>query len=237
MKRRYLAFDLEVATELPDDSTKWDDYRPFGIACAATLASDEREPKFWVGQTATDQPAELMTVDECRDLVSHLESAVSDGYATVTWNGLEFDFDVLAEESDELDRCKRLALAHLDMMFHVVCMLGHPVGLQPAAQAWRLPGKPDGVDGREVPGMWLRGEQEPVLSYVAQDVRTTLDIATKCADARSFRWIARSGKKRTASLPDGWLPVNQANALPEPDTSWMKNPIDRRRFSDWTRRS
>jgi hypothetical protein len=34
-------------------------------------------------------------------------------------------------------------------------------------------------------------------------------------------------------LPHGWLTVSKALLLPEPDTSWMSNPISRREFTGW----
>jgi hypothetical protein len=47
----------------------------------------------------------------------------------------------------------------------------------------------------------LRGQREEVLRYVAQDVRTTMEMATACEALREFRWIARSGKWRSMTLP------------------------------------
>ena len=37
------------------------------------------------------------------------------------------------------------------------------------------------------------------------------------------------------ALPDGWLTVDQAEKLPEPDTSWMADPWPRSKFTDWMR--
>ena len=37
--RKYLAFDLEIAREIPEGGD-WKANRPLGISCAATLASD-----------------------------------------------------------------------------------------------------------------------------------------------------------------------------------------------------
>lgn len=33
---KYLAFDIEVAKETPEDAPDWKQYRPLGITCAAT---------------------------------------------------------------------------------------------------------------------------------------------------------------------------------------------------------
>lgn len=34
-------------------------------------------------------------------------------------------------------------------------------------------------------------------------------------------------------LPAGWLTVWQAMKVPEPDTSWMTNPLSREEFTAW----
>ena len=49
-----------------------------------------------------------MTRRGCR-LVRYLEDQVAQGYTLLTWNGLGFDLDILAEESGMLPNCRRLA--------------------------------------------------------------------------------------------------------------------------------
>ncbi|MGO9113255.1 MAG: hypothetical protein ACLP9L_28825 [Thermoguttaceae bacterium] len=134
-----------------------------------------------------------------------------------------------------LAECKRLAVEHVDMMFHVLCRLGYGVGLDAAAKGMNLAGKPGGMSGAMAPVLWAEGKQEEVLQYVAQDVKTTLELATACEACGKLRWIARSGKLRSMSLPRGWLSVDQAEKLPQPDTSWMSDPWQRATFTEWMR--
>ena len=49
MERKYLAFDIEIAQELPGGGGDWKAHRPLGITCAATLSGDaaENEPLLW----------------------------------------------------------------------------------------------------------------------------------------------------------------------------------------------
>jgi len=55
MARRYLAFDIETAKDIPGDDFNWRPHRPLGISCAATLASDSDQPRLctarhWMGR-------------------------------------------------------------------------------------------------------------------------------------------------------------------------------------------
>jgi hypothetical protein len=118
-------------------------------------------------------------------------------------------------------------------MFHVLCRLGYGVGLDAAARGMGLAGKTKGMNGDLAPVLWAQGKREEVLCYVAQDVRTTLELATACEACGALHWVARSGKVRRMKLPDGWLTVEAAGRLPEPDTSWMDEPWPRERFTGW----
>jgi len=174
-----------------------------------------------------------MSQQDAVNLVYYLMTMVNDGYTVLTWNGLGFDFDILAEESGMLEECSRLALNHVDIMFHVFCQLGYPIALDRAAKAMGLAGKPEGMSGALAPRLWAAGKHQEVLEYVAQDARTTLELAQTCEQCGYLRWIAHSGNIRTMALPTGWLTVREAMALPQPDTSWMSNPWPRSKFTGW----
>ena len=233
MVRRYLAFDIETAKDVPGDGFNWRAHRPLGISCAAALRCDVTEPILWYGRSADGTPAEQMSPAEARDLVHGLAKLTTEGYTLLTWNGLGFDFDVLAEESGCRDECKELALNHVDMMFHVFCDRGFPVGLDRAAQALGIPGKPEGMSGLLAPQLWAQGRYQEVLDYVAQDVRIALQIARVCEQRRRFPWTTQRGKVSLMDLPRGWLTVREAIGLPPPDTSWMDHAIPRHAFTNW----
>ena len=83
------------------------------------------------------------------------------------------------------------------MMFHVLCRLGYGVSLDAAARGTGVDGKPEGMNGKLAPTLWAEGKREEVLRYVAQDVRTTLELARVCESwGGARRWVARSGKVR-----------------------------------------
>ena len=222
--RRYLGFDIETASTTKDD---WRSQRPLGISCAATLLADSREPILWHG-------GDRLSQDEAAALVRYLEDQVAQGVTLLTWNGLGFDLDILAEEAQMLPQCRALALAHVDMMFHAFCQLGHGVGLDAAAKGMGLAGKTEGMSGELAPVLWAEGRREEVLRYVAQDVRTTMELARVCEGSGALRWIARSGKVRCMALREGWLTVSDALEMPMPDTSWMDEPWPREKFTGWT---
>lgn len=178
-------------------------------------------------------PNDRMSQQEAAGLVEYLVNQVAHGYTIVTWNGLGFDFDILAEEAQMLPQCRALALAHLDMMFHAFCELGHAVGLDAAARGMGIAGKPKGMSGELAPVLWAERPRQEVLRYVAQDVRTTMELAQICERCGVLRWIARSGKVRSMALPEGWMTVEKALGLPLPDTSWMSDPWPRERFTGW----
>jgi hypothetical protein len=237
MARRYLAFDIETAKDVPGEDFNWRPHRPLGISCAATLDSDSNEVRLWHGKAAGNAPSSRMTKADAAELVQYLSKMAGDGFTILSWNGLGFDFDILAEESAAVAACHACALGHVDMMFHIVCSLGYPVALDKAAQGMGLPGKPAGMSGIKAPKLWAEGRYQEVLDYVAQDVRTAMQIAQAADKRRRFEWITRKGTKSQMPLPQGWLIVQDALGLPQPDTSWMSNPMKRLDFTTWFPRS
>ena len=131
------------------------------------------------------------------------------------------------------EECKQLARDHVDMMFHVFCQLGYPIGLGKAAEGMGLPGKSSTEAQKLAPNMWADGLYDEILDYVAQDARATLSVGQACEERSEICWITRKGYPTCKPLPDGWLTVTQAMALPEPDTSWMDSPMLRTKFTDW----
>ena len=233
MERKYLAFDIETAADIPGTDFNWRPHRPIGITCAAVIASDDAQPLIWHGKTDAGQPAPRMSRDESREVVQSLVAKVAAGYTIVTWNGLGFDFDVLAEESGAAEPCRELALGHIDMMFHIFCEKGFPVSLEKAALAMGIAGKLEGLSGWQAPKLWSKGEHQKVLDYVAQDVRVALQVARAAEDRKSFSWKTQKGTTSSLPLKRGWLSVREALQLPEPDTSWMSNASPRTNFAAW----
>jgi len=233
-KTKYIAFDLEIAKILEGDFSQWRNNRPLGITCAATQLEGET-PLVWHSKTRNDEFEDQMSQPDLLKLIEYLEQAVNKGYQILTWNGLGFDFEVLAEESGCWDRCKNMALNHTDMMFHFLCIVGYPIALDKAAKGLGLAGKPEGMSGDLAPILWKQGEYRKVLEYVAQDAQSTLDVAKETLQAGKISWLSQRGRKQSVSIPNGWVNVVEASKLPNPDVSWMSNPINRQDFFRWTK--
>ena len=233
----YLAFDLETARLTPDGED-WSFHRPLGISCYALAwrTADGLLSQTGHGKEGAGQAQPQMSRDECRALVEQLSEQVRQGFTLLTWNGLGFDFDILAEESGMHAECCELARAHVDMMFHFFCLQGYPLGLNTAAKGMGLAGKTEGMDGSQAPLLWQQGDYDNVLAYVTQDVVTTLSLAEEVAARKQIRWLARGGKPNKVNIAK-WLPVHEALTLPLPDNKWLRKPMTRERFTGWMERT
>lgn len=227
-----MAFDIEIVNPIPPGARDWKAHRPLGISCAATL-SNTGELIHWYRRKAEGEPADRMEPEDLLELIDYLEDALSSGIRLFTWNGLGFDFDILAEESGRFEVCRSLALNHVDMMFHIFCLKGYALSLDRAAAGMGLPGKKPGMTGSMAPILWSQGQRDEVLEYVAQDVRVVLSLAHAVEIESGLRWTSRGGRPQFLPLKTGWLTAKEALDLPLPDTSWMQNPWPRSKFTSW----
>ncbi len=232
MARSYLAFDLEIVKPIPSSTADWKAFRPLGISCAATV-TDGDQLTVWHGEGPDGDVGDQMTPSELAGLVHYLQDATESGFTLLSWNGLGFDFDILAEESGLGELCKSLAWDHVDMMFHIFCLKGFALGLDRAAKGMGLSGKPFGMTGDLAPKYWAQGRRGEVLEYVAQDARTTIALAGVVEREGGLSWTSSRGRPQYQPLKDGWLTVRKAADLPLPDTSWMRNPWSRSKFLGW----
>lgn len=242
-----VAFDLEIAKAFPDGDPDWLRHAPLGIACAAFMTQavaepllcfhPEQHPDFYDFDTmAMNRQSAAMLVDA---LLAH----VANGDTLVTWNGLSFDFHVLAIESGRREECATLAMGSIDMMFWLVCQRGHPLALDTALAGMGLTGKihevplSDGeivtISGRDAPALWQAGEYQAVLTYCGGDVRQTLELAIRCQQRGVLAWSSQKGRPNQVPLGPRWPTVRECLELPVPDTSWMTNPLRREDFVHW----
>ena len=137
---------------------------------------------------------------------------------------------MLARASGLHEACARLALSSVDMMFQVLATKGWPIKLAVALEGMGLAGKTG--DGLEAVTLWREGRHQEVLDYCAADAARTLDLAV-AVEGGTLRWRSSKGAPQSLSLAGGWLTVEQCLTLPEPDTSWMDQPLRRSDLVGW----
>ena len=221
----YCAFDLEIAR--PVTGTDWKQDRPLGISCAATINSDG-ELTIWHGQHddllqfCDDAPLpNQMNPREVHELAGYLLDQQAQGYTVLTWNGLSFDFDVLAEECRNglwAGDIANLAMGHLDVGFQMVTEMGYMIGLNTAAQGLGVGQKTEGMHGDLAPLLWTgdlssatdeqraqiaaltikpgtREAQNLCLEYVEQDARLTAAVYEALIKQGYVYWTTARGTR------------------------------------------
>jgi hypothetical protein len=222
-----VGWDIEIAQEFPDGGER--DWLaldpPLGISCAAAA---------WFGDVVeivgfapfghdilpvADARTRQMSAAAARGIVQWLANAADAGRLIVTWNGLGFDFPVLARacRDDFYTRAVAdLALRSCDLGFAMLCDRGYMIGLDTAAKALGLAGKLPGMDGKLAPLLWnapdrplTDGEREALdalrvepgsiharrlcVDYVKQDARTTAEVYEALMRERSLIWRTKAG--------------------------------------------
>ena len=203
---------------------------PLGIACIALWHGCG---EIFAGHTLQGEIADRMSALEVVGVLARLHELEEEGYQIVTWNGLGFDFPVIAQESGRLQEVQQMAMRSIDMMFHLHCVKGFPLSLKAASTGTGTAQKMDGIDGSKAVEYWESGLRDVVLSYCGQDAFATWDLARVTDQEGKLGWVSRSGRNQRLDIPDGWLPVMYAMDLELPDTSWMTAPIPREQYTAW----
>jgi hypothetical protein len=234
---KYCAWDIEIATEIPDGTEDWRTLGPLGISCASAYHEDGYTA-LWHGDVSGAGIEERMDRERALLMLNFLAmQQFMHNRPVVTWNGIGFDFEVLLQESDCPAIIAPLALDHIDIGFAMLCDKGYMCGLNAAAQGMKVGEKLEGVSGKDAPTLWKKGleEQHRVLEYVAEDARITGLVYEAVTEMGHLQWRAKkSGRLNTWKIPRGGIPtVREAMGRPVPDTSWMTDPSFWRR-DKWT---
>jgi hypothetical protein len=192
----FIGFDLEIAREFPDieeEQCNWLTVEPpLGITCAslASSADTETERRVYIPDNLmkldSDDPAlREMDAQAARVLAQSILDLHTAGALIVTWNGLGFDFPVLARACDDPQWTRKLAqvaLDHCDMGFAMLCSHGYMVGLNTAAKAFGLAGKTEGMSGGLAPLLWNKPER-PLKEMEAYSIKS-LNVMPGSKEAR-----------------------------------------------------
>ena len=244
---RFVGFDLEIAEPFPEGG--WDKRSSLGISCAAIYG--ESTMAFFPAPHNSERLPDRMSAFEARLMVDELLNAERRGAQIVTWNGLGFDFLVLAIECQNesyAQLVREMALRHIDPFFNMFCDMGYGIGLQTAANALNVHGKLEGMHGSLAPLMWNAsfpatdeetaemaatgfergsiGAQNLCIEYVEQDAKATYDVYMALAETHNLYWTTRAGKRsrypwRPRKLFGRLLTCSEASMTEEPNTSWM----------------
>jgi len=235
MSWKYLSFDIEIYNELKDGDSFERDFSEI-IPSVGAWGIDYTDVNFYY-----DKP--FMTKETAQRLVGDMWCEYQKGRIPFTWNGLSFDFALLAQYSEMPEMCGRLALNGVDGMMLVVCHKGFMLGLDKALAGAGLESKlhqvklNDGttmfsMEGSKAPKLWRDGEYEAVKEYLRVDVIQPLKLADHIESTGELKWVANSGNKNTFRTK--MLTVKEALKLPVPNTSWMKTPPkSREEFYSW----
>ncbi len=227
---KYIGWDIEIAVDVPD-GVDWKQCRPLGITCASAVADDFTE--VWYAGKSENTYNPKMSIAEVQQMANFLKEKSAE-YKIVTWNGLSFDFDVMAEESQMKAECIELALNHVDIMYQFFCLKGFPVGINAVAKGSNLPEKIEGMHGDLAPIMWRNKEYEKVIEYNIQDSYMALSAANYIEKHRYISWITQRGMTKTCFM-NRLMIVNECKDLPLPDQSWMTNPISKDGYLEWVK--
>ena len=230
------SFDIELSTPISEEDLEHNNLKDKKISCAAIARSDTEDVVVYEGTPE-------LSVSQSEELVEKLQTLKREGYGIVTWNGCSFDFQILANNSNQFQECANLALSHHDLMLYVTFQKGWYLALNKALQGAGLDGKlkevrlSDGtvlktMSGSKAPELWQRGEKEAVINYLKQDVNQQLELGLWIQRNKKMSWLSNSGKPWNLSIKK-LHSVKECFNFPLPDVSWMDNPPKRSDFVSW----
>jgi hypothetical protein len=229
---KYLSYDVEIFNEFAENQKGVEGLIP---SVAATCTSQE-DLLYWY-----DLPC--MTPDMAKNLVLFMLSQLEDGFIPFTWNGVAFDFALLAQYSGMVEECAELALNGVDGMLLVTFPNGYFLGLDTALKGAGLQSKTHSVklndgtileemSGALAPKLWRDGEYEAVKTYLAGDVFRPLELISAIEKNKGIKWTSKSGKPNFVRT--NLTLVKDLFKIPAPDTSWMStSPKPRSEFVSW----
>ena len=228
---KLLSFDIEISDVF--DLGKHEDmeaYAPFHISVGAT-AIDNGEERVWYSEDEEGRPALNLTRERAHDLLVYLDEMQQKGFMVCAWNGLGFDLKWIGNQADDMALAARIALKIYDPMFQFFNKAGFPVGLGKVAQGMGIP-QEKLMDGSDAPKQWRAGNHQAVMDYCLGDCHMTNSIVRVIQKAREVRWV--TGRGHISSKPMSRLKtVEEVIQDPEPDQSWMDNPLRKTKFYKW----
>jgi hypothetical protein len=228
---KLLSFDIEISDifELGkhEDMEK---YAPFHISVGATVIHNGEE-RVWYSEDEEGRPALNLTRERAHDMLEYLDEMQQKGFVVCAWNGLGFDLKWLGHQANDMALGARIALKSYDPMFQFFNQAGFPIALGKVAEGMGIP-QEKLMDGADAPNQWRAGNHQEVMDYCLGDCHMTNLIVCAIQMAGEVRWV--TGKGHVSSKPMSRLKtVEEVIQDPEPDQSWMDNPLPKTKFCEW----
>ncbi|RLD00106.1 MAG: hypothetical protein DRI46_08100 [Chloroflexi bacterium] len=211
----------------------WTNHLPFMISCGAIASiipeapgrPEESKVKFWKAQRQ-----KAMTPTQIEWMINDLYKLHADGHALVTVNGTGFDWQVLDSYASHWDaaeglsaKVQEMAVGSIDLAFYSLAEKGWMIGLDAMCRGQGVEGKLHEVtlttgeviknmSGWQAPQMWLDGEDEAVLEYLAEDVLSLARLMNALKGRQHLRWYTQ--KDKLASMPYVESTVKQCMNMP-----------------------
>ena len=230
---KLLSVDIEISDvfELAKHEDM-DKYAPFHISVAATaIHSGVNTVWYSPREAGSAEPALNIIREKAKELLQYLADMQRDGYMICAWNGLGFDLKWIGHVAEDMKLAARVALKSYDPMFQFFNQTGYPVALAAVAKAMGIE-QVKSMAGADAPKQWRGGNYQAVMDYVLGDCQLTNLIVLAIGEYRQVRWVATKGHVRAIPMPR-LKTVEEVLKEPEPDQSWMTNPLKRNKFSDW----
>jgi len=241
---KFLAFDIETSEQAQDDNI-------ITITVASTVTSDGEERAWfshptdkticgmigqgdqetWSNFSVDGKLSPLMSKSTAVAMLNYMDEKRQQGYALCAWNGAGFDLKMIGHLADNVELAGHLAMNLIDPMYQILSLKGYPVSLK-AAQKGLSVAQEKSMDGKDAPEAWKNGEYQKCITYVIGDSQITLKIIDAIIKAQGIRWITKTGKPSSVIFTK-LKTVEECLLDPDPDTSWMDKPIDRRKIIDW----
>jgi hypothetical protein len=228
---KLLSFDIEISDVFElgkhEDMEK---YAPFHISVGAT-AIHNGEERVLYSEDKRGRPALNLTQQRAHELLEYLEEMQQMEFIVCAWNGLSFDLKWIGHQADDMALAARIALKSYDPMFQFFNQAGFPVGLGKVAKGMGIP-QEKLMDGADAPKQWRAGNYQEVMDYCLGDCQMTNLIVCAIQKAQQVLWV--TGKEHISSEPMPRLKsVEEVIQDPEPDQSWMDNPVLKTKFYEW----
>ena len=227
---KLLSFDIELSDlfELKKNEDM-EKYAPFHISVAATAVHDGEE-RAWYSEE-NGQPALNLTRERAHELLEYLDEMQQKEFMVCAWNGLGFDLKWIGYQADDMVLAARIALKSYDPMFQFFNQAGFPVGLGKVAKGMGIL-QEKLMDGAYAPKQWRAGNHQEVMDYCLGDCQMTNLIVRGIQETRQVRWATAKGTISSKPMPR-LKSVEEVIRDPEPDQSWLDNPIPKTKFYKW----